>query len=35
VSRATATRELRYLLNVGVIKRNPCKGRSISYDLAW
>jgi len=35
VSRATATRELQYLLEVGVIKRNPGKGRSVSYDLAW
>ena len=35
VSRATATRELQYLLDVGVIKRNPGKGRSVSYDVAW
>jgi len=34
VSRATATRELQYLLDVGVIKRNPGKGRSVSYDVA-
>jgi Fic family protein len=33
VSRATATRELQYLLDIGVIKRNPGKGRSVSYDL--
>ena len=35
VSRATATRELQYLLDIGVLKRNPGKGRSASYDLVW
>lgn len=35
VSRATATRELQYLLDAGVLKRNPGKGRSVSYDVAW
>lgn len=35
VSRATATRELQYLQGVGVLRRNPGKGRSVSYDLAW
>jgi Fic family protein len=35
VSRATATRELQYLLEVGILTRNPGKGRSVSYDLAW
>lgn len=35
VSRATATRELQYLQDVGVLKRNPGKGRSVSYDLVW
>ena len=35
VSRATATRELQYLLDVGIIKRNPGKGRSVSYDVVW
>ena len=35
VSRATATRELHYLQGVGVLKRNPGSGRSVSYDLAW
>ncbi|MEW6740519.1 MAG: Fic family protein [Nitrospirota bacterium] len=35
VSRATATRELQYLLDIGIIKRNPGKGRSVSYDLIW
>ena len=34
VSRATATRELQYLLDAGVLRRNPGKGRSASYDLA-
>lgn len=35
VSRATATRELQYLLEVGILKRNPGKGRSVNYDLLW
>jgi len=35
VSRATATRELQYLLEVGALVRNPGKGRSVSYDLTW
>ena len=35
VSRATATRELQQLLNLGLIKANPGKGRSVSYDLVW
>ncbi|TAN45098.1 MAG: Fic family protein [Nitrospirae bacterium] len=35
VSRATATRELQYLLDMGVLKHNPGKGRSTSYDLEW
>ena len=35
VSRATATRELQYLQGAGVLRRNPGKGRSVSYDLAW
>ena len=35
VSRATATRELQYLLDKGVLKRNSGKGRSVSYDLVW
>ncbi len=35
VSRATATRELQYLLDIGILKRNPGSGRSISYNLAW
>lgn len=35
VSRATATRELQYLVEVNVLKQNPGKGRSVSYDLFW
>lgn len=35
VSRATALRELNQLLDLGIIKQNPGKGRSVSYDLAW
>lgn len=35
VSRATATRELQYLLDIDILKRNPGKGRSVSYDLVW
>jgi len=35
ISRATATRELQHLLELGVIKANAGKGRSASYDLVW
>lgn len=35
VSRATAFRELDQLLEFGLIKRNPARGRSASYDLNW
>ncbi|MDH3974050.1 MAG: Fic family protein [Deltaproteobacteria bacterium] len=35
VSRATATRELQHLQDLGIIKANPAKGRSVSYDLVW
>ncbi|KAF0214440.1 MAG: filamentation induced by cAMP protein [Geobacteraceae bacterium] len=35
VSRATAFRELAQLLELGIIKQNPGKGRSTSYDLTW
>ncbi|MFA5927933.1 MAG: Fic family protein [Candidatus Margulisiibacteriota bacterium] len=35
VSRQTATRELQYLVDSGVIKQNKGKGRSVSYDLLW
>lgn len=33
ISRATATRELQYLVKVNIFKQNSGKGRSISYDL--
>ncbi len=35
VSRATAFRELEQLLILGILKKNPAKGRSTSYDLNW
>ncbi len=35
VSRATATRELQHLVGLHIIKPNPGKGRSVSYDLIW
>jgi Fic family protein len=35
VSRATAFRELNQLLELGIIKQNPGRGRSASYDLIW
>lgn len=35
VSRATAFRELSYLLEQGMIRKNPGEGRNVSYDLAW
>lgn len=35
VSRATATRELQHLQQLGVLKANAGKGRSASYDLVW
>ena len=35
VSRATATRELQNLQDLGFIRANPGKGRSASYDLVW
>lgn len=35
VSRATAFREISALLDLGVIRPNPGKGRSASYALAW
>jgi Fic family protein len=35
VSRATATRELQYLLETGILRQNPGRGRSVSYDLMW
>ena len=35
VSRATAFREMSELLNQGILRQNPAKGRSVSYDLNW
>ncbi len=35
VSRITAFRELTRLLEGGLIRQNPGKGRSVSYDLVW
>jgi len=35
VSKITAFRELNRLLELGLIKQNPGKGRSVSYDLIW
>lgn len=35
VSKATAFRELSQLLKLGMIRRNPGQGRSVSYDLVW
>jgi Fic family protein len=35
VSRATAFRELEQLLELGILMKNPAKGRSTSYDLNW
>ena len=35
VSRATAFREILGLLEKGFLRRNPAKGRSVSYDLNW
>lgn len=35
VSRATAFRELEQILGLGVIRRRPGGGRSVSYELAW
>jgi len=35
VSRATAFREIDYLMKLGIIKQNPGKGRSASYELNW
>jgi predicted transcriptional regulator len=34
VSRATASRELNRLLEMGLIRKNPGMGRNVSYDLA-
>jgi len=35
VSRATAFREIDQLVRAGILKPNPARGRSVSYDLNW
>ena len=35
VSRATAFREINYLVEIGMLKLNPGRGRNASYDLNW
>lgn len=35
VSRATAFREISDLLDKGILRQNPARGRSVSYDLNW
>lgn len=35
VSKVTAFRELTILLELGIIQKNPGKGRNVSYDLLW
>ncbi|MBI3291704.1 MAG: Fic family protein [Elusimicrobia bacterium] len=35
VSRATAFREISDLVEKGILRQNPAKGRSASYDLNW
>ncbi len=35
VSRATAFREMDQLVKLGILRENPGKGRSASYDLNW
>jgi len=35
VSKVTAFREINRLLELGLIKQNPGKGRSVSYNLIW
>lgn len=35
VSKPTAFREMNRLLILGIIRQNPGKGRSVSYDLIW
>lgn len=35
VSRATAFREMDQLVKLGILKQNPGRGRSASYDLNW
>ena len=33
ISRATAVREIDHLMKLGIIKQNPGRGRSASYEL--
>ena len=35
VSRVTAYREISDLLEKGLLRQNPARGRSASYDLTW
>lgn len=35
VSRATAFREIEHLMNLGILKQNPGRGRNVSYGLNW
>jgi Fic family protein len=35
ISRATAYREIADLLAKGILRQNPGRGRSTSYDLKW
>ena len=35
ISRATAVREIDHLMKLGIIKQNPGRGRSASYELNW
>jgi len=35
VSKPTAYRELTRLVELGIIRQNPGRGRSVSYDLVW
>jgi Fic family protein len=35
VSKMTAFREINHLLEIGIIHKNPGKGRSVSYELIW
>jgi len=35
VSKPTAFREINRLIELGLLKQNPGKGRSVSYGLAW
>jgi len=35
VSRVTAYREISDLQEKGVLRQNPAKGRSVSYEIKW